>query len=39
MDLKDYPKLIDQLKEKEWQVFFREEAKKLGKKVMLEIIT
>lgn len=32
--LKDYPKLIDQLEEKQWQGFFEEEAKKLGQEII-----
>ncbi len=35
-ELKDYPNLIDQIEEKEWQEFFKEEAKKLGQKVIGE---
>lgn len=33
-DLKDYPNLIDQLEEKQWQGFFKEEARKLGQKII-----
>lgn len=33
-ELKDYPNLIDQLEEKEWQDFFKEEAKKLGQDII-----
>jgi len=32
--LKDYPTLIGQLKETDWQNFFKEEAKKLKKKII-----
>ena len=32
-ELKDYPNLINQLSEKEWQDFFKEEAKKLGEEI------
>lgn len=33
-ELKDYPKLIDKLDEKDWQSFFKNEAKKLGQEVI-----
>lgn len=33
-ELKDYPKLIEPLDEKEWQNFFLEEAKKLKKEII-----
>lgn len=33
-ELKDYPRLIDQLEEKNWQYFFINEAKKLGQEVI-----
>jgi len=33
-ELKDYPNFIDQLEEKEWQDFFKEESKKLGQKII-----
>lgn len=33
-ELKDYPRLIDQLDEKEWQNFFKKEAEKLGQEVI-----
>lgn len=32
-ELKDYPNLIDPLEEKEWQDFFKEEAKKIGEEI------
>lgn len=32
-DLRDYPKLINQLKEEVWQNFFKEEAKSLGQTI------
>lgn len=34
IEVKDYPRLISPLDEKEWQNFFREEAKKLGKDIL-----
>jgi len=34
-ELKDYPKLIELLDEKEWQKFFLEEAKKLKKEIIV----
>lgn len=34
-ELKDYPKLIEQLDEKEWQDFFIEQAKKLKKEIII----
>lgn len=34
MELKDYPNLIDQLKDREWQDFFKVEAKKLGQEII-----
>ena len=34
MELKDYPKLIRPLKEKEWQSYFVNKAKELGKKIL-----
>jgi predicted nucleotidyltransferase component of viral defense system len=33
-ELKDYPKLIDTLDDKEWQNFFLKEAQKLGQKII-----
>lgn len=33
-ELKDYPKLIEPLKEKEWQNFFKEKAKDLGQQII-----
>lgn len=33
-ELKDYPRLIEQLEENQWQDFFIEEAKKLGKEII-----
>lgn len=33
-ELKDYPKLIKPLKEKDWHNYFLKEAKKLGKKIL-----
>jgi len=33
-ELKDYPRLIEDLKEKDWQGFFGKEALKLGKKII-----
>lgn len=33
-ELKDYPKLIEPLKEKDWQGFFKNEAKKLKEKII-----
>ena len=33
-DLKDYPRLIEQLDEKKWQNFFINEAKKLGQEII-----
>ncbi len=33
-ELKDYPKLIDQLNESDWQDFFKEEAKKLKQTII-----
>lgn len=33
-ELKDYPKLIEQLDEEEWQSFFTKQAKKLGQEVI-----
>lgn len=33
-DLKDYPRLIEPLKETDWQNFFKEEAKKLKKDII-----
>lgn len=33
-ELKDYPKLIQPLKENEWQNYFLNEAKKLGEKIL-----
>jgi predicted nucleotidyltransferase component of viral defense system len=33
-ELKDYPKLIESLKETDWQNFFKEEAKKLKEKII-----
>lgn len=33
-ELKDYPRLIDNLNEKDWQNFFLKEAKKLGQEVI-----
>ncbi|MBI4037051.1 nucleotidyl transferase AbiEii/AbiGii toxin family protein [Candidatus Daviesbacteria bacterium] len=35
-DLKDYPRLVDQLNEKEWQSFFIEEAMKLSEEIIEE---
>lgn len=32
--LKDFPKLIKPLEEKEWQIFFKTQAKNLGKKII-----
>ena len=32
--LKDYPKLVAPLKEKEWQNFFLNKAKELGKRIL-----
>lgn len=33
-ELKDYPKLIEPLRETDWQNFFKKEAKKLGQKII-----
>ncbi|MDO8618590.1 MAG: nucleotidyl transferase AbiEii/AbiGii toxin family protein [Candidatus Daviesbacteria bacterium] len=33
-ELKDYPNLIEELNEKDWQDFFRDEARKLGHEVI-----
>lgn len=33
-EIKDYPKLIKPLKEKDWQSFFEKEARRLGKKIL-----
>ncbi len=30
IDVKDYPRMIQNIPNKEWQNFFKEEAKKLG---------
>jgi len=35
-ELKDYPKLIESLQEKDWQTFFTEEARKLEKQIINE---
>ena len=34
-ELKDYPQLVENLPEKDWQEFFEEEARKLGDKIII----